>query len=49
MPLNGVMSSESPDIGSWMLVSILWLPSESDPAGRNAPNVTITRSGTSPV
>jgi hypothetical protein len=40
MTLNGVVNSSSPNTGSWMLVLISWLPSESDPGARNAPNVT---------
>ena len=30
----------TPKTGLWMLVLISWLPSESDPGARNAPNVT---------
>jgi hypothetical protein len=40
MTLNGVVNSSSPKTGLWIVVWISWLPSESDPGGRNAPNVT---------
>jgi hypothetical protein len=37
MTLNGVVNSSAPRTGLWMLVSISWPPSESDPGARNAP------------